>query len=98
MCARCTLRIIALHVRCGWVAVRHPLAGHNLAKRLMDTVDHQHQADEHDGQLTATDVSAAEVDVAKPRPPPPHILPVPHRETPFNENAPLPVHSPPRPL
>src|SRR5258708_37212563 len=98
MCVRCALRIMALHVRCGWVAVRHPLAGHNLAKRLMDTVDHHHQADERDGQLTATDVSAAGVDGAKPQPPTRLTLLVRHAETTFNVERRLPGHLPGVPL
>src|SRR5258708_8527460 len=97
MCARCALRIMVLHVRCGWVAARHPFTGHNLAKRLMDTVNH-HQADEHDGQLTATDVAAAGTDGAKPRPPTRLILLVRHGETTFNVEGRLPGQLPGVPL
>ncbi|HKB47215.1 MAG TPA: histidine phosphatase family protein, partial [Ktedonobacterales bacterium] len=64
----------------------------------MDTVDHHHQADERDGQLTATDVSAAGVDGAKPQPPTRLILLVRHGETTFNVEGRLPGQLPGVPL
>jgi broad specificity phosphatase PhoE len=63
----------------------------------MNTV-HQHQADERDGQLTATDVAAADADGAKPQPPTRLILLVRHGETTFNVEGRLPGQLPGVPL